>query len=251
MSVLLNVCVELPLFHRIWSLAPQTDPLKESYWCTSVLTADDVTAPALSLSLNILPWTWDGNVLSCHHPQPSPETELNITINHVQLSTKCKTALQNATDVDPELSVLAQMIIVECQEFIEDVPHNLSKCQPSASVLTVEYGLILHEEACQYCHQNGMTHSGTNVKATNVTWRCCYIPRMWSTGQDKAKTLNISSLHVQHINASNHGRLTQFPNSNQFLIDHSRPCDLSFWAWSMNIPSHWHVLKDVVHVQAS
>ena len=42
--------------------------------------------------------------------QPSAEIELNITDNHVQMSTECKTAMQNAIAADLELSALAQMI---------------------------------------------------------------------------------------------------------------------------------------------
>ena len=56
--------------------------------------------------------------------------QMNITINHVQLSKECENTMQNATATDPELSALAQLIIDGWPEHIQDVPQNLQKYHP-------------------------------------------------------------------------------------------------------------------------
>ena len=42
---------------------------------------------------------------------------------------------------------------------IKNVPYNLCKCHPSASILAVAGGLSLHGKAVLILHQNVMTHS--------------------------------------------------------------------------------------------
>ena len=86
------------------------------------------------------------DALSHYHLQPAPKIELNIMINHVWLSTECKTSMLNATATDPELSALVQMITDGWPEHIKDAPCNLQKYHSSASILTAEDGLTLYGE---------------------------------------------------------------------------------------------------------
>ena len=67
------------------------------------------------------------DAMSYYHLQQVTEIELDITINNVQLSTECKTAMLNTTVDDHELHALAQMIIDGWPEYIDGVPHNLQK----------------------------------------------------------------------------------------------------------------------------
>ena len=120
-AVSCSSCIQTLLFMHMWpslcqrvkSQVPGADPPKESCWCTSMPTADDVIPPVIWLWPHIYCWIWDGTCwcLVILSPKPTHEIELSITINHVKLSTKSKTAMQNATAADPELSALAKMII--------------------------------------------------------------------------------------------------------------------------------------------
>ena len=47
--------------------------------------------------------------------------------------------MQIATSADPQLSALVQMIVDGWPECTKDVPQNLQKYHPSASILTVEH----------------------------------------------------------------------------------------------------------------
>ena len=55
--------------------------------------------------------------------------------------------MQNTTSADSEVSTLALNIIEGWPDCIQEVPHKLQKYHSSACILTIEDGLILHEEA--------------------------------------------------------------------------------------------------------
>ena len=76
-------------------------------------------------------------------PLKAPEIPLDITINHVHITPDRKTEFQTLIQDDLLLHSLAETIIADWPDDINDVPHALHPYHSHRNILTVEDGLIL------------------------------------------------------------------------------------------------------------
>ena len=72
----------------------------------------------------------DADGLSCYAPLKAPVIPLDITINHVHITPDRKTEFQALIQDDLLLYPLAEMIIADWPDNINDVPHDLCPYYP-------------------------------------------------------------------------------------------------------------------------
>ena len=87
------------------------------------------------------------DTLAPFSPKPGPDLPLDITIHHVCIMPDCKEAFHQAFINDPEMRVLADLIIIGWPEDIKDVPRPLHPYWQHRETLTIEDGLVLQGEA--------------------------------------------------------------------------------------------------------
>ena len=177
MWMFLYICIWLPLCHWVWSQAPWEDNLKESCWCTSMPTADDVSLTTIWLWSHISPFIWDGD---CWRPamlSPPASGRGWIWYHHQPFVIVYRMQdhyPQCHCCWPPDLLALAQMIIDGWQGHIGNVPCTLLKYHSSASILTVwshlVWGSPVDTTIWIWWH---------NMKAIEIMSRKCWIPRMW------------------------------------------------------------------------
>ena len=83
------------------------------------------------------------DALSCYAPLKAPEIHLDITINHVHITSDRKTEFETLIQDDLLLCSLAEMITAGWPDDINDVPCALHTYHDHRNILTVEDGLIL------------------------------------------------------------------------------------------------------------
>ena len=87
------------------------------------------------------------DALSQYAPFKAPEIPLDITINHVHITSDRKTEFQTLIQDDPLLHSLAEMIIAGWPDDINDVPHAIHLYHGHRNILKVEDDLILQVKA--------------------------------------------------------------------------------------------------------
>ena len=87
------------------------------------------------------------DIFSRFSPWPGPKFPLDIAIHHAYITPTCKEAFQQAFINDPEMRVLANLIITGWPEDIKEVPHALCLYWQHRDTLTIEDGLVLQGEA--------------------------------------------------------------------------------------------------------
>ena len=83
------------------------------------------------------------DALSCYGPFKALEIPLGITINHMPITSDRKTEFQALIQDDALLHSLAEMIITDWPDDINDVPCALHPYHDHRNILAVEDGLIL------------------------------------------------------------------------------------------------------------
>ena len=87
------------------------------------------------------------DTLSCFKPKPGPDIALDIAVHHAHLSPVQKEALQLAFEMDVKMHTQADIIISAWPNDIKEVPCPLHPYWQHSESLTVEHGLVFHEEA--------------------------------------------------------------------------------------------------------
>ena len=87
------------------------------------------------------------DALSCYTPLATPVMPLDVSVNHVHITTRKKIDFQDAMHSDLTLCALAEMILLGWPEDIHDVPMDLCPYHHTRDDLTVEDGIILCGEA--------------------------------------------------------------------------------------------------------
>ena len=87
------------------------------------------------------------DALSHFSPCSGPKIPLDIAIHHAHLSAGQKEAFQQAFVSDAEMCALADIIITSWQDDIKEVFCPLHPYWQHCETLTIEDGLVLHEEA--------------------------------------------------------------------------------------------------------
>ena len=141
------------------------------------------------------------DALFCYAPFKALEIPLDITINYVHITPNRKTEFQTLTQDDQLLCSLAETIITDWPDIINDVPWALHPYHGHRNILTVEDGLILWDEALiippserekilQAIHEG---HMGIS-KCQNRAHHCVY----WPGINSDIKCLIVSCLTCQH-----------------------------------------------------
>ena len=86
------------------------------------------------------------DAISCYAPLTAPVIPLDISVNHLYITPQKKIDFQDVVHSDPTLCALAEMILLCWPEDICDVPMELHPYNHACDVLTVEDGIILHDE---------------------------------------------------------------------------------------------------------
>ena len=86
------------------------------------------------------------DALSCYAPLAAPTIPLDVSVNHLHIMPQKKIDFQDAMHSDPTLCALAEMIFSGWPEDIHDVPMDLCPYHNACDVLTVQDGIILHDE---------------------------------------------------------------------------------------------------------
>ena len=123
------------------------------------------------------------DALSHFSPHPGPDIPLAIAIHHAHLSTEWKEAFQQAFLSNPEMCILANIIITGWPDDIKVVPCPSHPYWQHHETLTIEDGLVLCGEALivppleseRILHQLHQFHQGI-TKAQLLVHVCIFWP---------------------------------------------------------------------------